>query len=86
MIWKRNVCLMGKKYDDLRLSPKEILIAELCSNVWAKSWKRFVVDWMYRRGLVMVRLSLLLSITIETCGCNHKSKTNTASLPVADTV
>jgi hypothetical protein len=44
----------GKKYDDLRLTPDEFLIPDARSNVWPKSWKRFMVDFMYVRGLVML--------------------------------
>jgi hypothetical protein len=42
------------KYDELRLTPKELFIPDSRSNVWPKSWKRFMVDFMYVRGLLMV--------------------------------
>jgi hypothetical protein len=43
-----------ENYDDLRLTPKELYIKNSRSNVWPNSWKRFMVDWMYARGLVML--------------------------------
>ena len=41
-------------YDTLRLTPEEFYIPDSRSNVWPKSWKRFMIDWMYARGLFMV--------------------------------
>ena len=45
----------GKNYDDLQLSPRELWVPDSRHNVWPKSWKRFMVDWMFGRGLFMVR-------------------------------
>mmetsp|Transcript_33371 Transcript_33371/g.61466 ORF Transcript_33371/g.61466 Transcript_33371/m.61466 type:complete len:415 (+) Transcript_33371:101-1345(+) len=50
--------LITKKYDDLRLTPEEYQIPYCRSNVWPKSWKRFMIDFMYARGLVMLYPSL----------------------------
>mmetsp|Transcript_17764 Transcript_17764/g.32082 ORF Transcript_17764/g.32082 Transcript_17764/m.32082 type:complete len:423 (-) Transcript_17764:27-1295(-) len=47
-----------KKYDDLRLTPEEYHIPNCRSNIWPKSWKRFMIDFMYARGLVMLYPSL----------------------------
>jgi len=41
-------------YSELKLSPEELHIPGARSNVWPKSWKRFMVDFMYGRGLVMM--------------------------------
>ena len=46
--------LPSKNYEDLRLTPEELFIPNARSNIWPKSWKRFMVDWMYARGLLMV--------------------------------
>jgi hypothetical protein len=43
-----------KDYGELKLSPEELHIPGARSNVWPKSWKRFMVDFMYGRGLVMM--------------------------------
>jgi hypothetical protein len=48
------------KYDELRLTPKELFIPDARSNVWPKSWKRFMVDFMYVRGQVMVSFSFII--------------------------
>lgn len=58
----------GEKYnyDTLKLTPKEFYIPGSRSNVWPKSWKRFMVDWMYARGLVMVSNSLLFFSLVIT--------------------
>ena len=45
-------------YDNLVLTPKVLQIPDSRSNVWPKSWKRFLVDFMYARGLVMLYPSL----------------------------
>ena len=52
----------GQKYnyDELRLTPKELFIPDARSNVWPKSWKRFMVDFMYVRGQVMVSFSFII--------------------------
>jgi len=44
----------GANYRDLRLGPKEFFVPGAQSNHWPKSWKRFMVEWMYGRGLVML--------------------------------
>lgn len=44
----------GFNYDEVRLTPKELHIPNARSNVWPKSWKRFMIDFMFARGLVML--------------------------------
>jgi len=48
-----------KDYGELRLTPKELYIPGARSNFWPKSWKRFMVDFMYARGLVMLYPNLI---------------------------
>lgn len=54
----QNEKLVGVPYDRLRLTPREFLIPNARSNFWTKSWKRFMIDWMYGRGLVMASFVL----------------------------
>jgi hypothetical protein len=44
----------GQPYDELNLTPREFYIPDSRSNVWPKSWKRFMVDFMYAQGLLML--------------------------------
>ncbi|KAL3773669.1 hypothetical protein ACHAW5_000685 [Stephanodiscus triporus] len=46
----------GQKYnyDKLQVTPKELFIPDARCNVWPKSWKRFMVDFMYVRGQVLL--------------------------------
>lgn len=53
-------------YENLNLTPKELFIPGARSNFWPKSWKRFMVDFMYARGLVMVSF---FSISELICYC-----------------
>lgn len=42
-------------YDELRMTPPELYIPGGCrSNVWPHSWKRFMVDFMFARGQLML--------------------------------
>ena len=43
-----------RKYDGALMSPAELHIPNSRSNVWPRSWKRFMVDFMYARGLLML--------------------------------
>jgi len=45
-------------YDKLQLTPEALQIPDSRSNLWPRSWKRFLVDFMYARGLVMLYPSL----------------------------
>merc|ERR550525_71172 len=36
------------------LSPKALQVPGSASNIWTKSWKRFLVDFMYGRGYWML--------------------------------
>lgn len=42
------------QYDDLQLSPEWLHIPNCRCNVWPGSWKRFLIDYMFARGLVML--------------------------------
>eukprot|EP00548_Thalassiothrix_antarctica_P001241 CAMPEP_0194143262 /NCGR_PEP_ID=MMETSP0152-20130528/12443_1 /TAXON_ID=1049557 /ORGANISM="Thalassiothrix antarctica, Strain L6-D1" /LENGTH=1068 /DNA_ID=CAMNT_0038842585 /DNA_START=431 /DNA_END=3637 /DNA_ORIENTATION=- len=48
----------GNNYDELRMTPPELYVPDSRSNVWPKSWKRFMIDFMYARGNVMIYPSL----------------------------
>jgi len=48
----------GNNYDELRMTPTELYVPDSRSNVWPNSWKRFMVDFMYARGNVMIYPSL----------------------------
>lgn len=41
-------------YSQLQLTPGYLYVPRARSNVWPKSWKRFMVDFMYARGYVMM--------------------------------
>ena len=68
----------GQKYnyDELRLTPKELFIPDSRSNVWPKSWKRFMIDFMYVRGQVMVSFSFInehrSSLQSKPTSCSNK--------------
>jgi len=40
--------------ENLRLTPEELFIPKSRFNYVSNNWKRFMIDWMYARGLVMV--------------------------------
>jgi hypothetical protein len=44
----------AQDYAELKMSPPDLHIPDARSNVWPKSWKRFMVDFMYGRGSVML--------------------------------
>ena len=45
---------VGVPLDELRMTPPALLVPDARSNVWPFSWKRFMVDFMVGRGLVML--------------------------------
>merc|ERR1719329_1413086 len=68
-----------ESYDELRLTPHDLYIPGNCrSNVWPKSWKRFMVDFMFARGLVMLYPSLpgerALASTLQLHGSHVQQK------------
>jgi len=83
--------LAGMQYDDLKLTPKELYLPDARSNVWPKSWKRFMVDWMYVRGLVMLypnlpeemALATTMALAGEHVGASTKNNPRVSELIVS---
>lgn len=67
------------KYDQLHLTPQELYIPNGCrSNVWPQSWKRFMVDFMFARGTLMLYPSLpgerAFASTLQLSGSHVSAK------------
>lgn len=66
-------------YDQLHMTPQELYIPNRCrSNVWPHSWKRFMVDFMFARGTLMLYPSLpgerALASTLQLSGSHVAAK------------
>jgi len=63
-------------YAQFRMSPKELHVPDARANVWPNSWKRFMIDFMCARGLVMMYPNLPgkkgLATTLQMSGQHQR--------------